>query len=395
MFRRTRFASLLAIYGVLVIGCHRNGAGGPPTGGRSGAARGGPAVTVVLGKAQRRDTPIYLDGIGTVFAFNTVTVRTQIDGQLQRVEFREGQDVKAGDLLAVVDPRPYRAALDQAKAKKAEDLAQLASATVTYTRNYSLGQKGLVGQQTIDTQKAQEDQMKAMVQADDAAIEQTAVQLGYTDIKAPFDGRVGLRQIDIGNIIHASDANGIVVLTQLKPISVIFTLPQQNWPEVQRLMAQGSVLNVEAFGNDTHSLGTGVLSVADNQIDATTGTIRLKATFPNTTLSLWPGQFVNVRLLVETRKAAVVVPSSVVQRGPQGTYAFVVNAEAIVDMRPLQVGQIDGGWAVIEEGLKDGETVVVDGQYKLQSGSAVVAATAAGSSGAAPKGGGAKKTPKS
>jgi len=350
-------------------------------------------VAVVLGQAQQRDTPIYLDGIGTVSAFNTVTIRSQVDGQLQRIAFREGQDVKAGDLLAVVDPRPYKAALDQAKAKKAQDEAQSTNATATYGRTLALGQKGLVGQQSVDTDKATEAQMKAMVQADEAAIEQSAVQLGYTEIKAPFDGRVGLRLVDLGNVVHANDVNGIVVLTQLKPISVIFTLPQQNWPQVQELMNKGAKLKVEAIGDLERPLGMGELSFADNQIDAATGTIRLKATFPNTKLTLWPGQFVNVRLLLETRMGAVVVPSSVVQRGPQGTYAFVVKADSTVEMRPVQVGQIDGGWAVIESGMKSGEKVVVDGQYKLQAGTLVAAAVTAGATeGKKSKAGGGKKS---
>ncbi len=352
----------------------------------------------MLGKAEARDTPIYLDGIGTVAAFNTVTIRTQVDGQLQEVRFQEGQEVKAGDVLAIVDPRPYRAAVDQARAKKAEDQAQLASATVTYDRSFALGEKGLIGQQTVDTQKAQEDQMKALVQADDAALEMVALQLGYTEIKAPFDGRVGIRLVDLGNIVRTTDANGLVVLTQIKPISVIFTLPQASWPTVQRLMNSGATLQADAIGPDGASLGSGKLSVADNQIDATTGTIRLKATFPNTSLSLWPGQFVNVRLLVETRAAAVTVPASVVQRGPQGTYAFVVKPDSTVEMRSLRVGQIDGGRALIEDGLKAGEAVVVDGQYKLQTGSTVVAAAAPAEAGATPKAGGGsgkKKAPKS
>jgi len=354
----------------LAAACHREGAAVSVRPG----ARSVPAVAVVLGQAQRRDTPLYLNGIGTVAAFNTVTIRTQVDGQLQRVAFQEGQEVKAGDLLAVVDPRPLRAALDQAKAKRAQDVAQLASATVTYDRNYSLGKQGLVGQQTVDTEKAAEDQMRAMVQADEAAIEQATVQLGYTEIRAPFDGRVGLRQIDLGNIVHASDPNGLVVLTQLKPIAVILTLPQQNWPQVQEIMRRKQAIPVEAFGDQDRLVGLGVLAVADNQIDTTTGTIRLKAVFPNEQLALWPGQFVNVRLRVETRKSAVVVPASVVQRGPQGTYAFVVRKDQTVEVRPLKVGQIDGGWALIEDGLKDGEVVVVDGQYKLQAGTPVVAA---------------------
>jgi multidrug efflux system membrane fusion protein len=398
MFRRNRLAlGLAAVASLLVISCNRQPAASAPAGGKAGGAtKGANAIAVVLGQAHQRDTPIYLDAIGTVFAFNSVSIRTQIDGQLQKVAFLEGQDVKTGDLLAVVDPRPSHAALERARAKKAQDVAQLSGATVTYDRNFALGEKGLVGQLTIDTEKAQEDQMKAMVEADDAAIEQANLSLAYTEIRAPFDGRVGLRQADLGSIVHPSDATGLVVLTQLKPISVIFTLPQQNWPQVQQMMAKGSELPVEAFGDRNLSLGLGKLSVADNQIDTTTGTIRLKATFPNTTLTLWPGQFVNVRLLLETRKAAILVPASAVQRGPQGTYAFVVKADSTVETRPLQVGQIDAGMALIEDGLKDNETVVVDGQYKLQAGSTVSAAAAAAPSpgGDKPKTKGSKKEPK-
>jgi len=390
MLRRLRFALFCAAGSGALVSCHPSASAPAPA---AGGRPRGPAVAVVLGQAQQRDTPIYLDGIGTVSAFNTVTIRSQVDGQLQRIAFREGQDVKAGDLLAVVDPRPYKAALDQAKAKKAQDEAQSTNATATYGRTLALGQKGLVGQQSVDTDKATEAQMKAMVQADEAAIEQSAVQLGYTEIKAPFDGRVGLRLVDLGNVVHANDVNGIVVLTQLKPISVIFTLPQQNWPQVQELMNKGAKLKVEAIGDLERPLGMGELSFADNQIDAATGTIRLKATFPNTKLTLWPGQFVNVRLLLETRMGAVVVPSSVVQRGPQGTYAFVVKADSTVEMRPVQVGQIDGGWAVIESGMKSGEKVVVDGQYKLQAGTLVAAAVTAGATeGKKSKAGGGKKS---
>ncbi len=402
MIRRSRVSALLACTLVVAFGCHSSEKGseapatksGSSKGGGSTKGGGGAAIAVVLGQAQKRDTPIFLDAIGTVSPFNTVTVRTQIDGRLDRVAFQEGQDVKTGDLLAVVDPRPWKALLDQAKAKKAEDVAQLDNAKLSYERNSALGAKGMVGQQAVDAAKAQMDQFTATVQADDASIEQAEVQLGYTEIRAPFDGRVGIRQMDLGNIVHPSDPNGIVVLIQLKPISVILTLPQQNWPLIQKIMAKGSSIGVEALGDENTSIGQGKLSVADNQIDSTTGTIRLKATFPNESLSLWPGQFVNVRVLVETRKDAVVVPSSVVQRGPQGTYAFVVGADSTVEPRLLKVGQIDGGFALIESGLKDGETVVVDGQYKLQSGSSVVAATTAAASpgDGGPKAGKKKKT---
>jgi len=231
----------------------------------------------------------------------------------------------------------------------------------------------------MDTLKATENQLKATVQADDAASEQAALQLAYTSIRAPFDGRVGIRQVDTGNVVHTTDANGLVVLTQLKPISVVFSLPQEDWPQIQRLMAAGSVLPTLAYGSDNAAiLDRGVLSVVDNEIDTTTGTIRLKATFPNAGLALWPGQFVNVRLLVETRKGGLVVPASVVQRGPQGAFAFVIKPDATVDMRSIQVVQIDSGLALVDKGLQEGEKVVVDGQYKLQVGSAVTIAPASG-----------------
>jgi multidrug efflux system membrane fusion protein len=343
-----------------------------------------PPVVVVAGKVQAKDTPIYLDGLGTVQAFNTVTVHTQVNGVLQKVAFREGQEVKAGDVLAVVDPRPYQAALDQAKAKKAEDDAQLSNAAAIHQRNASLLQKGLVDQQTVDTEKASEDQFAALVQADEAAIEQNTVQLGYCTIASPIAGRTGIRLVDQGNVVQTSDAGGLVVVTQLKPISVVFTLPQQAWPQIQRLLASGARLPVLAMGDAAVPLDRGVLAVVDNEIDSATGTIKLKATFPNTKLALWPGQFVNVRLLVETRKGGLVVPSSVVQRGPQGSYAFVIQPDSTVKAVPIQVAQIDAGLALVDKGLAAGDSVVVDGQYKLQDGSKVApSAPAAGQPAAA------------
>jgi multidrug efflux system membrane fusion protein len=346
-----------------ISGCHPSSASG---------SKAGNAVPVVAGKVQPRDTPIFLDGIGTAIAFNTVTVHAQVDGLLQTVTFHEGQDVLAGDLLAVIDPRTFQAQTDEAKAKKAQDEAQLSNAQTTYDRSQTLLAKGMIDQQTVDTQKSAVDQFSAAVQADDAAIEQASVQLGYTQISAPISGRTGIRQIDAGNIIHSTDTNGLCVITQLKPISVVFTLPQQNWPQIQQLTSSGSKLPVVAYDRDSRApIDQGVLSVVDNQIDPTTGTIKLKATFPNDKLALWPGQFVNVRLLVETRKKGLTVPASVIQRGPQGTYAFVIKADGTVEVRPVQVAQIDAGIALIDQGLSPGEQVVVDGQYKLQDGSSV------------------------
>ncbi|HXB02304.1 MAG TPA: efflux RND transporter periplasmic adaptor subunit [Opitutaceae bacterium] len=354
-----------------ISGCHPSSSGN----------KAGNAVPVVAGKVQSRDTPIFLDGIGTAVAFNTVTVHAQVDGLLQSVAFHEGQDVLAGDLLAVIDPRTFQAQADEAKAKKAQDQAQLDNAQTTYDRSHTLLAKGMIDQQTVDTQKAAVDQFSAAVQADDAAIEQASVQLGYTRIVAPISGRAGIRQIDAGNVIHATDTNGLGVITQLKPISVIFTLPQQNWPQIQQLTSSDSKLAVVAFDRDSRApIDQGVLSVVDNQIDTTTGTIKLKATFPNDKLALWPGQFVNVRLLVETRKNGLTVPASVIQRGPQGSYAFVIKADSTVEVRLVQVAQIDGGVALIDQGLEPGEQVVVDGQYKLQDGSSVTISPAPGAS---------------
>ena len=364
---------------VLVVGgiyyfSHRS-AGGPAGG------RAAPPVVVVGGKVRQKDTPIYLDGIGTVAAFNTVTVRSQIDGVLQKVVFQEGQDVQARDLLAQIDPRSQQAALDQAKAKEATDAAQLGNAQRDMKRDDDLylDDRKLIDQHTYDTQRALVAQLKAAVQADEAGAEAAQVQLEFTAITAPIAGRTGLRQVDAGNVIHSSDTNGLVVITELKPISVIFTLPQQNWPQIQRLLATGAKLAAIAYDRDSSApLDEGELSVVDNQIDPATGTIKLKATFANETLALWPGQFVNIRLRVEVRKDGVVVPSSVIQRGPQGAFAFVIKADSTVEVRAVQVAQIDGGLALINRGLEPGEQVVVDGQYKLQDGSPVTVAPPAG-----------------
>ncbi|MEO6876194.1 MAG: efflux RND transporter periplasmic adaptor subunit [Opitutaceae bacterium] len=379
----------LIIGGIYYIS-HRHAAG---AGGRNAA---GQPVIVVAGKVRQQDTPIYLNGIGTVFAFNAVTVRSQIDGTLQSIAFQEGQQVAAGDLLAQIDSRTQQAALDQAKAKQAIDAAQLRNAEADSVRYDELFQNGrkLIDQQTYDTQKALVAQLHATVHADEALVEGAQVQFDYTHITAPIAGRTGLRQIDQGNVIRTSDANGLVVIAQLKPISVVFTLPQQNWPEIQRLTAAGDKLPVIAYDRDSlKPLDEGMLAVVDNQIDPTTGTIKLKATFANDHLVLWPGQFVNVRLLMETRKDGVVVPASVIQRGPSGAFAFVIKADSTVEVRAVQVAQIESGLALIDQGLRPGEDVVVDGQYKLQEGGHVTISPPAG---AAPANGASNATgPKS
>ncbi len=342
------------------------------SGRRGGFRAGGGPIPVVAGKVEQKDMPIYLDGLGTVQAFNTVTVHTRVDGQLQQVLFSEGQDVKAGDLLAIVDPRPYQAALDQAIAKKSQDEAQLANAKVVLERNTDLLKKKVIAQQDFDASKYSADSLQAAVQADQAAIENARTQVDYTQIKSPIDGRVGVRLVDVGNIVHASDQTGIVVITQLHPISVVFTLPEQDLQEILNHGGPNGGLKVLALDREnTSTLDEGSLAVVDNEIDPTTGTVKLKATFPNDELKLWPGKFVNARLILTTRKDATVIPSSVVQRGPQGTYAYLIKPDKTVEMRPIKVAQTEGNLALVEEGLQPGEQVVVDGQYKLQPGAHV------------------------
>jgi membrane fusion protein, multidrug efflux system len=346
------------------------GVGGTRGGRRAGAQGGNNAVPVVAGSVQKKDVPIYLDGIGTVQAFNTVTIKPRVDGQIQEIAFKEGQDVKKGDLLAVIDPRPYQAALDQAIGKKAQDVAQLGNARTLFQRDSELLAKKVLDQQTYDTQKYQVDQFDAAIKTDDANIESAQVQLNYTQVTAPIDGRVGVRLVDVGNIVHATDTTGIAVITQLKPISVIFTLPQQQLQQVNEV-GKGTLKVLAVDRDNSKPLGEGSLAVVDNQIDPQTGTFKLKATFPNDELKLWPGQFVNARLLVKVQKDGLVVPASVVQRGPQGTFAYVINQKKTAEMRPIKVGQVEGGSALIEDGLKEGEQVVVDGYYKLQPGAQV------------------------
>ncbi len=380
--RRLRW--LLILVGLLFIGgiwyyfSHQNGspdavdaskakAGGHAQRGGVGAP-GGP-VPVVAGVVQKRDVPIYLDGIGTVQAYNTITFHPQVSGILTQVAFQEGQDVKKGDLLAVIDPRPLQAQLDGAIAKKSQDVAQLNNAKALLTRDTDLFKKGALDNQTYDTQRYLVDQLDATVRSDQAAIDNAQTQFSFTQITAPFDGRCGIRQVDQGN--YVTPASSLVVLTQLKPISVVFTLPQQDLLTINEAFAKGP-LKVDALDStQKNSLDVGTLGVVDNEIDPTTGTIKLKANFPNADLKLWPGQFVNNRLLVSTRRDGLVVPAAVIQRGPNGAYAYVITPDKTVEMRPVQVAQIDGGLALIDSGLKEGEQVVVDGQYKLQPGSPV------------------------
>jgi len=353
----------------------------------AGQAKGPPGgrekipVPAVLGSVAERDFPIYLDGLGTVQAFNTVTVRSRVEGQLQKLTFDEGQDVQAGQLLAQIDPAPFQTQVAQAEARKAQDQAQLANAKIELKRDETLLASKIVAQDVYDAQAALVRQLEAAVQADQAAIDSTRVQLNYTTINAPIEGRTGLRQVDVGNIIRGADSNGIVVLTQLHPISVLLTLPEQSLGQIHQEQAKGP-LKIRALDRDNKTLlDEGTLTVVDNQIDTSTGTIRLKGTFPNSSLKLWPGQFVNARLLLTIRTNAIVVPASVVQRGPEGPYAFVVNDDMTVRMVTVQVGPSDQGQVLIERGLAPGERVVVDGQFKLQPGSLVKAAQPVGAPG--------------
>jgi multidrug efflux system membrane fusion protein len=364
---------VFVLVGVAVPGCKRNGANatGGPTGSRSTAMTN--PVPVIAGTVEKKDVPIFLEGLGTVQAFNTVTVRSRVDGQVVRIAFVEGQEVHAGDLLAQIDPAPFQAQLDQSVAKKAQDEAELSVAQITLKRDEELLAGKILAQQDYDTQKAQVDQLKAAVQADEAAIESARVNLAYASITAPLEGRTGIRLVDQGNIVHATDTTGLVVLTQLRPISIVFTLPEQTLGQIQAQRGAGETLSVYAVDRDNRTtLGEGKLAVIDNQIDTSTGTLRLKATFPNEDLRLWPGQFVNVRLLVTTRKDGTVVPASVVQRGPDGAFAFVLSNDVAL-VRAIKVALIEQNQALIDDGLVPGERVVVDGQYKLQAGQRVKA----------------------
>jgi multidrug efflux system membrane fusion protein len=330
------------------------------------------AVPATVGTAAKKDVPIFLSGLGTVQAFNTVTVNTRVDGQLDSVKFTEGQHVKAGDVLAQIDPRPFQATLDLARATKAKDQANLENAQLDL-RRFQQGGTIANTQQQIDTQGALVKQLQATVEADQANLDSAQVQLGYTTIRAPITGRTGIRLVDQGNIVHATDTGGLVVITQLQPISVIFTLPQDQLREVTREMsASNTPLKVIAQGrSDSQTLDEGTLALVDNRIDQTTGSVKLKATFPNKDHALWPGQYINVQLQLKTLPQVVTVPSDAVQRGPDGMYVYVVKPDQTAAIQPVTVGQMRDGTAVIEKGLNAGTPIVVAGQYRVQQGSKI------------------------
>src|SRR6476620_1452411 len=337
------------------------------------AAPAPPAVPVVAGVVTQHDVPIYLSGVGTVIAFNTDVVRAQIQGQIISINFTEGQAVHAGDLLAQIDPRPYQALIDQYTGNLERDQAQLINAQANLTRYTTLGDKGWATPQLLETQKAQVGQLQAAIKADQALIDAAKVQLSFTRLTSPIDGVAGIRQIDVGNIISPSSTNGLVVVTQLDPISLIFTLPETSLPQIQQQQqATKKPLAVLAYNQDnTIQLDQGVLGLVNNEILQTTGSIQLKANFDNKANRLWPGELVNARLLVETRHNGLTVPASVVQQGAKGPYAYVVNPDSTVAIRPIKVAQISDGQALIDSGLQANEQVVVDGQYKLQPGTRV------------------------
>jgi membrane fusion protein, multidrug efflux system len=332
-----------------------------------------PTVPIVAGVVAQHDVPIYLSGVGTVIAYNTDVVRAQIQGQIISINFTEGQAVHAGDLLAQIDPRPYQALIEQYTGNLERDQAQLTNAEANLTRYNKLGAQGWATPQLVETQKAQVGELRAAIKTDQAQIDAAKVELSYTRLTSPIDGVAGIRQIDVGNIISPSTTNGLVVVTQLNPISLIFTLPETDLPKIQQQQQKtNTALKVMAYNqDDTIELGQGVLGLVNNEILQTTGSIQLKANFPNSSHRLWPGELVNARLLLDTRHNGLTVPASVVQQGPTGAYAYVVNPDNTAAIRPLKVAQISDGQALIDSGLKANDTVVVDGQYKLQPGTRV------------------------
>src|SRR5712675_2011385 len=339
-----------------------------PGGGRGGA--GSAVVSVAVAPALKQNVPYYLSGLGSVTPFNTVTVKSRVDGQLQKVHFTEGQFVKEGDLLGEIDPRPYQVALEQMEGQLARDQAQLNNARVDYGRFDQLFKEGVVAKQQVDTQNATVGQLEGAIRADQAQIDNQKLLLSYCRITAPLSGRVGLRLVDQGNMIHASDPNGLVVITQVQPIATLFTLPEDSLPEVIQHLKHEQ-LGIEAYSRDDQTkLASGKLLTIDNQIDPTTGTVKFKGEFENKDLSLFPNQFVNARLLVDTKRNAVIIPTAAVQRGAQGTYVYTVkNGHA--NLQPVKVDMTQGNISLIASGVSEGDQVVVDGQDRLQSGSTV------------------------
>jgi membrane fusion protein, multidrug efflux system len=345
-------------------------------------------VSVAVAPVQQQDVPVYLVGLGSVTAFYTANIKSRVDGQIMRVNFKEGQTVKQGDLLIVVDPRPFQVQLEQTQAQLFKDEATLRDAKLNLDRYTTLIPSGSIAQQQVDTQKSLVDQLDGQVRTDQAQIDSAKLQLVYCNITAPFTGRVGLRQVDPGNIVHAADTTAMLVLTQLQPIAVIFTLAEDQLPSVAAHM-KDATLQVEAYSRDDQTkLATGKLQTIDNEIDQTTGTAKLKAVFDNEDNKLWPNQFVNANLLLETRKKSTVVPTSAILRGPQGTFVYAMKPDKTVEARTVAVSLTQGNTTVITSGVNPGDTVITDGQDKLQTGSAVEPRTSRPASGGANSGGG-------
>ncbi len=365
---QTKYKILAGVAGVAIVGWLILGQGAHDTGDHRL-----PPVPVISSQVTARDVPLVLTAIGTVQAYNTVTVHARVDGELINVAFREGQDVKKGDLLAEIDPRPFQAALDNALATQAKDQATLTNAKRDLARYQDTAPKGFSSRQQLDTQASTVDAAAAAVQADAANVENARVQLGYTSITSPLDGVTGIRLIDQGNIVHASDTTGLVIVTQVQPISVIFTLPQDALPGIVSARTKGRLGVTALDGASTIELGQGTLELVDNQIDPTTGTIKLKASFPNTGRTLWPGQFVDVRLQTGIAGNGLTVPTRVIQRGQKGFYAYVIKPDNTVDVRQVVPGQEDRGQTLVTQGLSAGESVVVDGQLRLSPGATVQA----------------------
>jgi multidrug efflux system membrane fusion protein len=329
------------------------------------------AVPVDAATVERKDVPGYLEGLGTVQAFYTVKVTARVDGQLDTVAFTEGETLKKGQLLAQIDPRPFKAALDLALAQRAKDEAMVANAQRDMDRYLLLAPQDLASKQTVDTQRATLAQAQAQLKGDDATIENARTQLSYTTITAPINGRTGIRLVDPGNIVHATDTTGIVVMTQLQPISVMFTLPEDEVPKMTEALARGTTSVVALARDDGTVLDSGTVALLDNQIDQTTGTIRVKATFPNAHQLLWPGEFVSARVLVNLHKQALTIPAAALQRGPDGMFAYVVQADSTVGVRPLKVTLLDENTVIVDSGLTAGERVVTTNVYRLEPGSTV------------------------
>lgn len=358
---------LAAIVGICAVlfGCSM---GSKP---QKAQAAGPRSVSVAVATVQKQDVPVFLSGLGSVTAFNTANIKSRVDGQIMKVNFVEGQFVHEGDLLIEIDARPYQVQLEQMQAQLFKDQASLRDAKLNYDRYVALIPSGSIAQQQVDTQKATVDQLEGQVRTDQAQIDNAKLQIVYCHITAPFTGRVGLRQVDPGNIVHAADTNPMLILTQLQPIAVIFTLPEDVLTNVAQHMRRGT-LETDAYSRDDQTkLASGKLLTIDNQIDPTTGTAKLKAVFDNKDDQLWPNQFVNVNLLLETRKNSTVVPTAAILRGPQGTFVYAMNTDKTVEDKPVTVALTEGNTTVITTGLNPGDVVVTDGQDKLQRGSRV------------------------